>query len=257
MNITKITSRSNPLLVRLRKLARDGDGYRTQGKIWIEGEHLCSACAENGTAPSIAVVSEEAWADPVLHELASRAPEVAVLSADLMASVSALPSPSRIGFVVPWSDDAMVIPDLPSVVLDRVQDAGNVGSILRSAAAFGFRQVIALEGTAGLWSPKVVRSAMGAHFGLHLVESCRASSLSGLAVPLFATSSHATQSILEAELAWPCAWIVGNEGQGVSLPLLHAATSLRIDQPGGQESLNVAVAAALCMYESSRRLQAG
>jgi hypothetical protein len=79
---------------------------------------------------------------------------------------------------------------VPTVVLDRVQDAGNVGSILRSAGAFGFRQVVALKGTAALWSPKVLRAGMGAHFGLHLIEGADAGALDALNVPLAVTSSH-------------------------------------------------------------------
>src|SRR5690606_35246895 len=96
----------------------------------------------------------------------------------------------------------------PAVVLDRVQDAGNVGSILRSAAAFGFAQVLALTGTAALWSPKVLRAGMGAHFGLKLVEGLVVDDVQALDVPLLVTSLHEGDFLHEAEstLPWPCAW---------------------------------------------------
>jgi len=145
-------------------------------------------------------------------------------------------------------------PLAPTLVLDRVQDAGNVGTVLRTAAAFGVRQVLALKGTAGLWSPKVLRAGMGAHFGLALREGLEAEALKALRVPLVATSSHATITLPEARLPHPCAWVLGHEGQGVAEELLAmAALELRIPQPGGEESLNVAAAAAVCLYESMRR----
>jgi TrmH family RNA methyltransferase len=140
------------------------------------------------------------------------------------------------------------------VVLDRLQDAGNVGAIIRSAAAFGFSQVVALKGTAALWSPKVLRAGMGAHFGLNLVEGADETTLAELKMPLLATSSHATQAIHQVKLPWPSAWVLGHEGQGVSAALLQRCEqALRIPQPGGEESLNVAAAAAVCMYESARQ----
>jgi TrmH family RNA methyltransferase len=137
-------------------------------------------------------------------------------------------------------------------VLDRVQDAGNVGSILRSAAAFGFLQVVALKGTAALWSQKVLRAGMGAHFGLHLVEAVDVDALDALQVPLIVTSSHQGKLIQHTELPWPCAWAMGHEGQGVGAAVeARAALQVRIGQPGGEESLNVAAAAAICLHASA------
>jgi TrmH family RNA methyltransferase len=142
----------------------------------------------------------------------------------------------------------------PTLVLDRLQDPGNVGSVLRSAAAFGFTQAIALLGTAALWSPKVVRAGMGAHFGLRLVEGADPATLSELAVPLFGTSSHAAQRVDEFALPWPCAWVFGHEGQGVAAGVAQRCRAmLAIPQPGGGESLNVAAAAAVCLYETARQ----
>jgi len=198
------------------------------------------------------VITELAWEQSARRELASRADSVVIISQALMDGLSALESAAPLGFVVPWQGQGELQPDAPSIVLDRLQDAGNVGAILRSASAFGFSQVIALKGTAALWSPKVLRAGMGAHFGLRLVEGLEA--IDGLAVPLLAASSHAEQAIHEAPLPWPCAWVMGHEGQGVSPALMaRCAQTLRIPQPGGEESLNVSVAAAICMYESSRR----
>jgi TrmH family RNA methyltransferase len=250
--IKQITSRDNPFLVRLRRLAGDPGAYRKLGEVWIEGDHLCTALLERGGAASHAVVTELAWSQPRYRELASRADTVLVVPQALMDGLSALESSAPLGFVVSWQGPGVLQSDAPTIVLDRLQDAGNVGTILRSASAFGFTQVIAMKGTAALWSPKVLRAGMGAHFGLRLVEG--AESLQGLDVPLLAASSHAAQAIHEAHLPWPCAWTMGHEGQGVSGTLLNQCTmTLRIPQPGGEESLNVSAAAAICMYESSRR----
>jgi RNA methyltransferase, TrmH family len=142
---------------------------------------------------------------------------------------------------------------MPSLVLDRVQDAGNVGSILRSAAALGFTQVLALEGSAALWSPKVLRAGMGAHFALELAEGLAADDLDRLGLPLLAGSSHAEVALDDAVLPFPCAWVFGHEGQGVALQVLtRCAHVVRIPQPGGEESLNVAAAAAICLYATRR-----
>ncbi|MFM9917273.1 MAG: TrmH family RNA methyltransferase [Rhizobacter sp.] len=251
--VKSIVSRDNPLLVRLRKLGRDPVAYRKLGELWIEGDHLCRAFLQRGGVPLQAVISEEGWASP-LRDLAMKAPSVSVLPAALLGDISTLESPAAIGFVVPWIGTADLRPGAASVVLDRLQDAGNVGNVLRSAAAFGFTQVVALKGTAGLWSPKVIRAGMGAHFGLFLVEGVEAAALGALTMPMLATSSHAARAIHEVSLPWPCAWVLGHEGEGVSAALqAQCALTLRIPQPGGEESLNVGAATAVCMYESARQ----
>ncbi|MBC8057384.1 MAG: RNA methyltransferase [Rhizobiales bacterium] len=252
--VKTIASRDNPLLVRLRKLAAEPAAYRKLGEVWIEGEHLCAAFVQRGGVAAQAVITEEGWQTPALRSIAGNAAAVAVIPAALMAGLSALESPAQLGFALPWSGPGELDPNAPSVVLDRLQDAGNVGNILRSAAAFGFTQVIAIKGTAALWSPKVLRAGMGAHFALRLVEGGGDDELQALRVPMFATSSHAASAVHEAALPWPCAWVMGHEGQGVSAALMaRCAAALRIPQPGGEESLNVAAAAAVCLYESARR----
>jgi TrmH family RNA methyltransferase len=256
--VKAVTSRDNPLLVRLRKLLRDPAGYRKTGELWLEGDHLCSAFAQRGGRPSQAVVTEAGWQDDALRTMAMLAESVIVIPTALMASVSSLESPPSIGFVIEWNAAGELRPNEPTVVLDRLQDAGNAGTILRSAGAFGFTQVVAIKGTVALWSAKVLRAGMGAHFGLHLVEGMDVLALSNLTVPLLATSSHAAQAIHQVQLPWPCAWVLGHEGQGVSEALMQrCALSLRIPQPGGEESLNVGAATAICLYESARQRSGG
>lgn len=251
--VQPIRSRDNPLLQRLRRLGQDGNAYRRLGQLWVEGEHLCRAALAGGWTPAQAVLSESAWAHGPWRELAERAPRVAVLPDGLFGHVSALEAPTGLGFLLALPDATGIDGHAATVVLDRLQDPGNAGSILRSAAALGVRQVLALKGTVALWSPKVLRAGMGAHFRLALVEGLAAEALAALAVPLLATSSHEGQALGEVALPSPCAWLFGQEGQGVEPALLQrAALRLRIPQPGGEESLNVAAAAAICLYESAR-----
>lgn len=192
--------------------------------------------------------------DAALRALAESAPRVLVVPAALFKALSGLESPAQIGAELMLPAAPSIDANAASVVLDRLQDAGNVGAILRSAAAFGVRQVLALKGTAALWSPKVVRAGQGAHFGLKLIEGLAADDLAALAVPLIATSSHTEHVLSRVVLPSPCAWVMGHEGQGVSPALMaRCALTVGIPQPGGEESLNVAAAAAICLYESERQ----
>ena len=244
-----ITSRDNPLLVRIRKLMRSSGGYRKLGAVWLEGAHLCQALRARGLPAAQALVTESAMKQAGMRELASWSSRIGILPDALFATISGLESPAGIGFLVDAPDAPALRPGVASVVLDRVQDAGNVGSILRSASALGFTQVLALEGSAALWSPKVLRAGMGAHFGLALVEGLALADLDALNLPMLAGSSHAVLSLDKAALPYPCAWVFGHEGQGVAPALLaRCAQQLRIPQPGGEESLNVAAAAAICLY---------
>ena len=189
-----ITSRDNDLVQRLRRLQARPGAYRAEGWVWLEGDHLCRAWIDQGLAVAQAVVTEEAWSGgrADLRALAQQAARVAVVPAALMKSVTSLESPSPLGMLVAWpqAQDAAPLTDVHTVVLDRLQDPGNAGSILRSAAAMGVRQVLALQGTVALWSPKVLRAGMGAHFGLHLLEGCHEDEVAQLTVPVWVTSSH-------------------------------------------------------------------
>ena len=249
-SVTAIHSRDNAFVKDLRRLAQDTTAYRKQGRVWLEGDHLCRAALARGLRASVAVFSESFWPQAQV-EYASAATKFIVLADALFADVSGLESPASMGFILDLPAPASLRPDAATVVLDRVQDAGNVGSILRSASAFGFRQVAAIKGSAALWSPKVLRAGMGAHFALDLIEGLALDDLAALQVPLLVTSSHAGDFLHRAALPWPCAWVMGHEGQGVS-PALEDRASLRIRiaQPGGEESLNVAAAAAICLHAS-------
>ena len=248
---TPITSRDNPLLKELRKVAQDNTAYRKAGRFWIEGDHLCSAALLRGLKPAVAIYAES-FLPLAPVQYARAAIKNIVIPDALFRELSGLESPARVGFVLELPAAVELQSIAATVILDRVQDAGNVGSILRSAGAFGFKQVVALKGTAALWSPKVLRAGMGAHFGLSLLEGVTLDDLQALKVPIVVTSSHRGDLIQNLTLPVPCAWAMGHEGQGVCQELMDRATvHVRIGQPGGEESLNVAAAAAICLHASS------
>ena len=246
-----ISSAGNALLKELRRLAQDSTAYRKQGRVWLEGDHLCRAALARGVQPAMAVFRESLWADaqPEWSRVAARK---VVIQDALFDGLSALESPGHVAFVLDLPAMPGLQPAAASVILDRVQDAGNVGAILRCASAFGFRQVLAIKGTAALWSPKVLRAGMGAHFGLQLIEQLEPDGLQELAVPIVTTSSHQGEWLHRQPLPWPCAWAFGHEGQGVGHAIsARARLAVRIVQPGGEESLNVASAAAICLHASA------
>jgi RNA methyltransferase, TrmH family len=246
----RLSARDNPLLQRVRKLATDPGAYRKLGQVWLEGDHLVSAALQRQWQLDEIVFAESAWHERIDWRSWLPSARRAVIVPDvLFRTLSGLESPARVGALVATPTAAEVSPQSASVVLDRLQDAGNVGSILRSAAAFGVRQVLALKGTAALWSPKVLRAGMGAHFGLQLHEGLAVDDLAVLRVPMLATSSHGGLTLGRSALPRPCAWVLGHEGQGVDAALMaRCAHTVSIPQPGGEESLNVAAAAAVCLF---------
>jgi TrmH family RNA methyltransferase len=250
-----ITSKDNATFKQLKRLALERQHYRKTGTFWIEGEHLCEAAMHKGVKAFRGVFSQSAW-DKVDARIQGYAAQNVLLTDAMFEELSALESSKHFGFECEWVQAVDIQPAVMTLVLDRVQDAGNVGMMLRSAAAFGCAQVLALKGTVALWSPKVIRAGMGAHFGLHLLESLSVEDLAKLELKKLATSSHEGvflhELMAQGALPNPCAWMMGHEGQGLSESLLSLADQrVRISQPNGQESLNVAAAASIFLYHSS------
>jgi TrmH family RNA methyltransferase len=250
--VRQVSSRHNDLFKDLRRLLTEPAAYRKLGRLWLEGDHLCRALLERGRTPVRAIVTESGWADNTLNALARNAPEVVCIPDALMRELSGLESPAPIGFLIDADANAALQPRVNTVVLDRLQDPGNVGSILRSASAMGCRQVVALKGTVALWSPKVLRAGMGAHFAMTLVEAAAMADVVALDIAIVGTHLRDATWLHETPLPDPLAWVFGHEGQGMSDEVAAACTlRVKIAQPGGEESLNVAAAAAMCLYQSS------
>jgi TrmH family RNA methyltransferase len=255
----RVVSRDNADFKLLKKLCHSGRDRRKSNKIVLEGAHLVDAYMQRLGLPEMVVVSESrlgvAEIAGQLQYVAGQAP-VILLEDSLFSELASLETPSGIMAVGPVPADAgMIAYDRDSVALDGVQDPGNVGSILRSAAAAGFSQVLLSSDCAHAWSPKVLRSAMGAHFLIDIHEMCDLPSfVRSFSGQVVVTEVAADRDLYAADLRTPSAWVFGSEGRGVRPDVAAAAkTHVRIPMPGSTESLNVAAAAAICLFETVRQ----
>lgn len=259
----RIVSRENPRFKALKKLCQSGRERRREGLALLDGMHLIEAYGLRGGVPESLIVSESGAARAeIARHLAALDPRTAPgnklveLADALFAELAAVDSPSGIMALIRQPHPARGLDqEADAVLLDGVQDPGNVGSILRSAAAAGFRQVLLSADCAQAWSPKTLRAAMGAHFSLDIFEGCDLIGFLGAYRGLAAvTAPTAETSLYAADLRAPLAWIFGSEGAGVSAAIAASATRrLSIPMPGGGESLNAAAAAAICLFETVRQ----
>lgn len=253
-----ITSRDNPLYKELRQLASSSQAQRRAGRALLDGVHLAQAYLQHVGLPQLCVVAESAQSHPEVGALLARCDSSAciLLPDPLYRGLSQVQHGVGLLCVIetPRAPAPAVVTQ-PAVLLDQLQDPGNLGSILRSAAAAGIRQIYCSPGTAYSWSSKVLRAGMGAHFMLEIFEDVDLVALAqSMPIPLLATSSHATHTLYEIDLSEPVAWLFGHEGQGVTESLSKLAShQIAIPQAPGVESLNVAAAAAVCFFEKVRQ----
>lgn len=262
MSLKAISSRDNPLYKELKHLATSSQARRRAQRTLLDGVHLCSAYLSQCGLPPLCVVGVSAQHNPEVAALLERCAgaQCVVLPDPLFHALSQVEHGIDLLFVIDTPQSRPVGKlDRGAVLLENLQDPGNVGSILRSAAAAGIAAVYCSPGTAFAWSPKVLRAGMGAHFGLEIHEQADLAALIDAAsVPVLATSSHADATLYQADLRQPVAWLFGHEGQGVSPDLLALATQrLAIPHLGEMESLNVAASAAICLFEQVRQKTAG
>jgi TrmH family RNA methyltransferase len=255
-----ISSRDNLLYKELKHLATSSQARRKAGRTLLDGVHLCEAYLQHVGLPSLCVASETAMAHAEVAMIVARCEaektQCIVLPDALFNSLSQVEHGINLFFVIDTPQiEAPQVLTQSAVLLDNLQDPGNLGSILRSAAAAGIEQVFCSPGTAFSWSPKVLRAGMGAHFLLNIVENVDLANLIRTSkVPVLATSSHVQKRLYDIDLAQPVAWLFGHEGQGVAEDLLALAThQVTIPQLGAIESLNVAASAAICFFEQVRQ----
>jgi TrmH family RNA methyltransferase len=254
-----ISSASNPRYKALQRLVHSSQERKKRGLSVLDGARLVAAYREQGGTPEEVVISRSASGDPqvlaLLRDLVR--PEPVVLSDALFASVSSVATPSGIIAVVKTPSPQPVPREMDScVMLEGLQDPGNLGSILRSCAAAGVRHVLLSKGTVHAWSPRVLRAAMGAHFALNIYEHVdlpqAAEAFPGKRV---ATDQRAARTLYAADLTGRVALIFGTEGRGLSPWMRSVADEVvAIPLPGAIESLNVAAAAAVCLFERVRQL---
>lgn len=260
MSFRLISSRDNAQYKSLRQLAVNAQARKKSGQTILDGIHLCDAWLQHQGAPLTCIVSESARSHaevvPIIEACQSLGAPLVLMPDALFAPLSQVDHGIGLLFLVA-TPKPLTSAELTgaAVLLDSVQDPGNLGSILRTAAAAGVSRVYCGSGTVLAWSPKVLRAGMGAHFVLEIAENIDLHALIAEArVPVLATSLDARQSLYDIDLRMPCAWLFGNEGRGVSDTLLRQCTQrLSIPQSSTVESLNVAASAAICLFEQRRQ----
>jgi len=270
MNFDLITSKENPLFKEVRNLQATGSkGQKTRmasGQALLEGIHLIQTWVGDPALKTLLtseVGLQNAEISVAVYEHLEICPDTKVYQLDsaLWDLLSDLVNAPHIAGLLELPKSCLTPPQSIAtlngnvLILDRIQDAGNLGSILRTAAAAGFTQVIALSGCAHIWSSKVLRAGMGAHRLLDLYEGwSNQQVLSAVTAPLLAATADAEQDLysLKKELLHPVAWVMGSEGQGVSEDLLAQAKGVSIPIDPRVESLNVSTAAAICLFETMR-----
>lgn len=250
-----IQSRDNAFFKSLKRLAESGRERRKTGKTLLDGVHLVEAYEAAFGAVETLIVAESALAGGEIARLLDGR-EAVVLADALMRELGLVEMPSGLLALVAMPPASTGI-DLAAdaVLLDGVQDPGNVGTLLRTAAASGVRQVLLSPGCASAWSPKVLRAGQGAHFVLCIHEDADlAEFMANYRGTSAVTCLDGATSLYDAVWTSPLAWVFGAEGQGVSPALIEAAQlKVLIPMPGAVESLNVGAAAAICLYEALRR----
>lgn len=252
-----LTSRDNLRVRRWSSLARDARQRRKEKRLLIEGEHLVAAFLDAGGNVEALILSESQAND--FKQLATRCGKAPMVLADrLFRTIADTETPAGIAaeIVLPVPGAGAGLRTAQSCVfLESIQDAGNVGAILRSASAFGIRHAVLGRGCADAWSPKVLRAGMGAHFGAEIRENADlAAAIGQFGGRVACTVPRGGGALGSVDLSGRIGWLFGAEGQGVSGALsARAQLKVSIPMPGGTESLNVAAAAAICFYEFSKR----
>lgn len=265
-----LSSRQNAQFKQLREIVADPRTRRLLQRAWVEGVRLCEAACTQAISRQISfdlVVREDISIPSVMgtlgitdHQAEQSIAQIYRLSRALFDEIAQVETSVGWGLVMAIAPAQAQPGDI--VIVDRVQDPGNLGSLFRTAAAASIPQVWCLQGTTDPWSPKALRAAMGAHFALsirdQLTEAALLSELTARGTPCFATANHPDAKLLYADslpLKKPCAWIFGQEGDGVSETLIAKSILVRIPQSKEVESLNVSHAAAVCLFEMQRRRQ--
>ncbi len=256
-----IQSRDNTFYKELTKLAGSARQRGRENQTLLDGAHLLAAYLDSGSRPTHIMVNNAALGDAEVEALLERATGIPVTQLDdsLFAALSDLKTPTGILTLIDLPQSAATISDSHfALFLEDIQDPGNLGSMLRSAAAAGCDAVFLSGGCADAWSPKVLRAAMGGHFLLNIHERqdlpAVAKAFPGM---LLAAALRATHNLYDCDLRGKVAFLVGNEGAGLSAELLQLATqTMTIPMPGRVESLNAAAATAICLFEAVRQRRA-
>jgi len=257
----QIRSRDNPQFRSLLKLAKSAKERRASHMMLLDGDHLVQACRDAGVPVSILAIAESALKRQPKRELfeKTQADVRLVLTDQLLGMISSVVTASGLVAIAaipkhkPFPDKAQTC-----LMLDAIQDPGNLGTILRTAVAAGIKHIAMSPGCASAWGPKAIRAGMGAQFQLNVHEQANLPALLGrYPGRSVATRPDSSMSLYKADLSGPVAWLFGNEGGGLSAEVsVHTQITVSIPMPGPAESLNVACAVAICLFEQLRQTKA-
>ena len=257
-----VNSRDNPAYKAMHRLVSKSSERKASGMSVLDGAHLVGAFLDSGRTPEAVMVNRAGAEDAEVIELVRRSAPAPVtqLSDALFKSLSTVESPTGIIASVLTPQPGKVPADAPLVLLlENIQDPGNVGTLLRSAAAAGVGHVLLSPQCAFAWSPKVLRAAMGAHFALNIVEGADLRGFAnGYKGTVIALMGRGGTSLYDSDLRGPCAFVVGNEGAGISAAVAGSATvRASIPTTGRVESLNAGIAGSVALFECMRQRGAG
>jgi TrmH family RNA methyltransferase len=258
-----ITSQSNPAVRAARKLARPSSRARSEGRFLLEGPEGIRAALESGHVPDSLLATERAAARHagLVNQARQGGARVTLVAEPVLSALTATTTPQGLVAVLPSVLRPLeALPAAPRLVcvLAEVRDPGNAGTVVRAADAFGADAVVTTRGSVDLLSPKAVRAAAGSLFHLPVTAGvpwpALRAALRGRGLRLVGADPHAERTLDRAPLAEPVALVLGNEAHG--LPEEVAADLdlvVRVPLAGRAESLNLAAAAAVLLYETSRR----
>lgn len=252
-----VSSHDNPFFKELKKLAGSARERKNAGRTLLDGIHLLQAYLETGGQPLHVLVAAAAQRDAEVAPLLDKIPAVLLTQLDdrLFAELTELKTPSGILALIDQPKATVSAEQSRfALLLEDIQDPGNLGSMIRSAAAAGCDAVFLSQGCADAWSPRVLRAGMGGHFALSICEAADLLDVaSGFRGKVYAAGLSATASLYDCDLRGNVAFAIGNEGAGLSQALLQAAQPFIIPMPGRVESLNAAAAGAVCLFEAVRQ----
>jgi len=259
--VKPISSADNPRFKQLQKLTHSARERRKAGLSVLDGVHLIEAYIQSGGMPEVVAISAAESENSKIVNINNYLRDISplLLNDALFAKLSSVESPTGIIAAVKTPRPAAHAESAGAcVLLENIQDPGNLGSILRSTAAAGVSEIYLSKGCADAWSPRTLRAGMGAHFALRLHENIDLAEFAQrYKGRLIAACQGAARSIFDIDLAGDVAFIFGNEGAGVSAKLRAAAQlEAAIPMPGKAESLNVAAAATVCLFERVRQINA-
>lgn len=254
-----IQSRDNPVFKELVKLSGSARQRGKSKQTLLDGAHLLAAYLDAGMQPQQVLVNAAARDDAEIGALLGRIADVPAVQLDdkLFSALSELKTPTGILTLIDIPHPvASIAGSRFALLLEDIQDPGNLGSMIRSAAAAGCDAVFLSQGCADAWAPKVLRAAMGGHFGLNIHEQAGLPDIAArFSGTTFGTSLRAGASLYRHDYTGSVAFAFGNEGSGLSQELLDAMHHAIVIPMSGKavESLNAAAAAAICLFEAARQ----